>query len=114
MKDNIVGLAYAVKERGYEDLKEWDDRTTATWQEEVEVKLIFDTLQRVLCGVAVKGHRGEGWGVKDTARVLGESLGEVCQDIQLARAFILFPWLKKERSKTAAFRRLRGMKDDTS
>jgi len=48
-----------------------------------------------------------GWGVRDTARELGISLGPIAEDLQLARAVQLDPSLRNIRDKKTAVRLVR-------
>lgn len=82
-------------------------RNAFTWQEEVTAKSQLHKLKQKIHGEAIKGHGSEGWGMRDTANALSESLGSVSMDIQLARGMKAFPELMKEKSKTIAYKKLK-------
>ena len=87
-------------------------RKNFSWQEEVSGKQQVHKLKQQIHGAAVKGHDTEGtWKVKDTAVALGESVGSVSMDLQLARGMKAFPALMKEKSKTAAFKKLKQLQE---
>jgi len=89
------------------ELEENIQRKAFTWQEEVSAKNQLHVLKQKLQGSAIKGHDSGGWKLKDTAAALGESLGTVSMDIQLARGMRAFPELMKEKSKTTAYKKLK-------
>tara|TARA_Y100000310_G_scaffold247602_1_gene253219 strand:- start:9630 stop:10880 length:1251 start_codon:yes stop_codon:yes gene_type:complete len=98
-------------ERAEIELEENIKRKQFTWQEEVRGKMLLDSIKKSIYGVAVQGHESDGWGVKDTALALGESVGEVSQDILLAKGIEMYPELKKEKNKTSAYKKLRRLKE---
>ncbi len=89
------------------ELEENIQRKDFTWQEEVSAKSQLHKLKQEIQGKAIKGHDTDGWKLKDTAAALGESVGTVSMDIQLARGMKAFPELMKEKSKTTAFKKLK-------
>lgn len=90
------------------ELEENIQRKAFTWQEEVTAKKAIHQLKQDFHGAGVKGRKQEGaWGMRDTAKALGESLGTTTMDIQLARGLKAFPELLKEKSKTAAFKKMK-------
>ena len=89
------------------ELEENIQRKAFTWQEEVTAKDQLHKLKQTLHGSAVKGHDSKGWKLKDTAKALGESVGTVSMDVQLARGMKAFPHLMKEKSKTMAYKKLK-------
>ena len=90
------------------ELEENIQRENFTWQEEVAAKLDLHRLKQQIHGAAVKGHATDGkWDLRDTATALGESVGTVSMDIQLAKGLSAFPELLKEKSKTAAYKKLK-------
>ena len=89
------------------ELEENIQREQFTWQEEVSAKAQLHQLKQKLHGSAVKGHESGGWKVKDTAASLGEAIGTVSMDLQLARGIKAFPELLKEKSKTTAYKKLK-------
>lgn len=87
-------------------------RKAFTWQEEVRAKRDIDEIKRRLYGSRGSGqHTEEGWSLRDTAEALGQSLGTVSMDIQLARALDIYPELAKEKNKTAAYRKYKKLEE---
>ena len=101
-------------ERKAIELEENICREDLTWQEAIEGKLELHTLYQEKYGGTITegGHGGKratrgadkGWGVDDTAELLGESHGTVAQDIQLAQAMRDNPSLRGKETKAAAFK----------
>lgn len=89
------------------EIEENVQRKAFTWQEECFAKKHLHELKQELHGSAVKGHDSSGWSMRDTAQALDESVGTVSMDIQLAKGIKAFPELMKEKSKTAAFKKLK-------
>ena len=94
------------------ELEENLHRKDFTWSEEVTAKARLHTLKQQIHGAAVKGHDSEGWRLKDTAIALGEPVGTVSMDIQLARGLKAFPELLKEKSKTVAYKKLKNLQEN--
>lgn len=91
------------------ELEENIQRKQFTWQEEVNAKLQLHKLKQQMHGSVRQGaqdNKGK-WSLSDTALALGESLGVVSEDIQLAKGMSAFPDLMKEKSKSAAFKKLK-------
>lgn len=106
----------------FEGLDEWQKksieleenirRENLTWQEEINAKMEIHELYQKKYGVLKEGSKkmvtvdGEeiGWGIGDTADLLGESRASVSQDIKLAKAIKDDPDLAKKDSKVAAFK----------
>lgn len=94
------------------ELEENIQRKDFTWQEEVNAKFELHKLKQSIHGAAVQGAQGKAvsndgkWHLKDTAIALGESVGSVSMDIQLAKGMMAFPELLKEKNKHTAFKRL--------
>ena len=78
-------------------------RKDFTWQEEVKAKAEVDKIKRELYGAAIKGHGG-GWGLKDTAESLGESVGLTSRDIRIAEAMAEDPIVAAAKTKEEAWR----------
>jgi len=64
-----------------------------------------------------KAHRGskdkdlsKGWGVTETAKLTGKSVGQVSKDIKLARAMEVVPELKNAKNKATAHKQYSQMK----
>jgi len=89
------------------ELEENIQRKQFTWQEETFAKKAIHDLKQQIHGAATKRHKTGKWGMRDTAKALGESLGSVSMDIALARGLKAFPELAKEKSKTTAFKKLK-------
>jgi len=94
-------------ERKEIEIEENIARKNFTWIEEVNSKLELDQLKRLKYGSRVKGHKTNGWGIQDTALALDQSVGSVSMDIALAEGLRIYPELKKEKTKTAAFKKLK-------
>jgi site-specific DNA-methyltransferase (adenine-specific) len=87
-------------------------RSDLTWQEQVFAKKQLDEIKKRVYGAAayVEG----GWGIEDTANVLGESASLTQRDIILAKAIEVMPELAKEKSKSHAFKRLKQERDSVN
>jgi len=94
------------------ELEENLHRKDLEWTEEVKAKRELHLLKQALHGKSKQGARTdlgkkkEGWGLRDTAESLGQSVGPLSQDIQLAEALLHLPLLAKEKNKNRAFRKL--------
>jgi hypothetical protein len=94
------------------ELEENLRRKDMTWQEEVTAKAKLHTIFRKIYGRPKAGYRSDlkvpisdsekGWGLKNTAQFLGESIGLVSQDLKLAKALKKYPILWKETKKSSA------------
>ena len=91
------------------ELEENIQRKELDWQEQVLAKLQLHELRQELYGNRTGHTGGEGWGVSDTAVALDQSAGTVSMDLQLARAIQSFPELRKEKSKTHAFKKYKQL-----
>jgi len=91
------------------ELEENIQRKELDWQEQVLAKLQLHELRQELYGNRTGHTGGEGWGVGDTAVALDQSAGTVSMDLQLARAIQSFPELRKEKSKTHAFKKYKQL-----
>ena len=91
------------------ELEENIVRKDFTWQEEVQAKREIHRIKQQQEGARVKGHKSDGWGVKDTAEALNESVGTVSQDIQLADALERFPEIAEEENKHRAWKKYRKL-----
>lgn len=100
-------------ERRTMEVEENIRRKQFTWQEEVKAKQELHHLMQELHGTPVKGYArpGGSWGMRETAAMLGDSLGGVSQDIQLAEAMAEFPEITEHGSKREAMRSLRKAKE---
>ena len=98
------------------ELEENIRRKDLTWVEEV-----IGLLELYTCKQSRYGKRhavsplmaddSKGFGVEDAAKELDRSIGSISMDLQLARGLAEFPELAKEKSKTAAFKRYRRLKE---
>jgi len=98
-------------ERKEIELEENIQRESLTWQEEVEAKLILHELKQAKEGKRMQKSGGPGWAIRDTALLLDESDGTVSQDLSLAAAMRMFPSLTKEKNKSTAFKKYKGMQE---
>jgi site-specific DNA-methyltransferase (adenine-specific) len=93
------------------ELEENVQRKALTWQEEIAAKNKIHQLKVQTLGQAQPGPGSSGWGIRDTAAMLGESAGTISQDVSLAQAISQFPTLAEEPSKKSAMRKLRVMQE---
>lgn len=91
------------------ELEENIQRKELDWQELVLAKLALHELRQQLYGPRTGHTGGEGWGQGDTALALDMSEGSISQDLKLARAIRNFPELKKEKTKSNAFKKYKHM-----
>ena len=95
------------------ELEENIMREAFTWQEEISAKAQLHKLKQKIHGVATPGHKVEGaWTAKDTADVLGISTGKMSDELQLHRMMKVFPELNKEKSKTAAVKKMKQKQEE--
>ncbi len=92
------------------EIEENIKRKDFLWQEQVRATAEIDGIKRKLYGGAVKGYGG-GWGQKQTAQSLGESIGSVSQDLRLAEAIKKFPELANEKNKSHAWKKFQKMQE---
>ena len=90
-------------------------RKQLSWQEEVQFTDELDRLMREKYGSAKQGERTDLideklWSSKDTAKILRKGEGRVREEIILAKALKKYTELEKLPTKTAAFRRLKKIK----
>lgn len=86
-------------------------RKAFTWQEEIKGKLQIDKIKRKIHGGKTQGSSAPGWGIKDTAMALGESVGSVSMDIQLAEALEQYPQLALEKNKSTAYKKFKRLQE---
>ncbi len=91
------------------ELEENIQRKQLDWQELVLAKLSLHELRQELYGTKTGHTGGGGWGLSDTALALDQSVGTASMDLQLAKAIRNFPSLRKEKSKTNAFKKYKQM-----
>lgn len=94
------------------ELEENIKRKEFTWPEEVlALRELYD-LKTIKYGRRVQGTDGaSGYGIKDASEELDRSLGSISMDLQLAQALLEYPELANEKSKAAAFRRYRNVRE---
>lgn len=84
------------------ELEENVCRKDFSWPELCEAKRELHLLKST---DAIK--KGERWTLEDTARTIGESIGNLNQDIQLAEGLLDNPELRATENKTTAFKKLK-------
>jgi len=75
-----------------------------TWIERAKLRKEIHELYKELKGAAVKGHESDGWGLKDSAEVLGISTATLSQDISLLEASETLPEISKYKSRKQALK----------
>ena len=83
------------------ELEENIQRENLNWQEEVDAKHELHALKQDQHGVTQPGKTG-GHGIKDTAAMLGESPGNVAEDLELATYAEHFEEVAEAKKKTDA------------
>ena len=95
------------------ELEENIRRKEFSWPEEVVGLSDLYDLRQGRYGRRTQGSDGAvGYGIKDAAMELDRSTGSVSMDLQLAKAIRDFPELCKEKSKVAAFKRYRVLREN--
>jgi ParB family chromosome partitioning protein len=123
LKWNEIPYVFVDADTSTQPLAELEEnlrRKDMTWQEEVTAKAKLHKLFRKRYGRPKAGYRSDlkvpisdsekGWGLKNTAEFLGESIGLVSQDLKLAKALKTHPHLRKETKKSNALRYLQQLK----
>jgi len=67
------------------ELEENVNRLNMTWEEEVECLNQFHKIKQLEHGEATHSNVNDNWGMRETAQILGRSLGSVGNDIKLAK-----------------------------
>jgi len=98
---------YDVKEA---ELIENVQRLDLAWPEKVKSIRLLLQLKQVEQGVAKYGKDG-GFGMQDLAVLLGESLGKISQDLQLAELVAKVPSLGKIEKKSVALKKVKKLMD---
>src|SRR5262245_39896717 len=99
------------------ELEENIRRKDFTWPEEVTaLSDLYDLKQakygiRSPNGVLMEGSQGPGFGIKDAAQEFDRAAGSISMDLQLARAIKEFPRLAEEKTKSAAFKRYKRLRE---
>ena len=95
------------------EIEENIQREQFTWQEENDAKAQLHKLKQELYGAAVSGHKVEGaWTKAQTAEALGMSTGALSEELQLNRLMKVFPTLAKEKTKTAAIKKMKVFQEN--
>jgi len=74
------------------------------WNERASLVKDIHRLQQEIHGTSVSGHSSEGWGVIDTAKLLGLSPSSVSQDLGLADAIEDLPAISNIQSRRQALK----------
>lgn len=98
------------------ELEENLQRKELSWDETVNAKARIHSLkQQIHGGQSTQGRpsagQAGGWTVRDTAAMLGESVGGVSQDIALANLMKLVPEIAAQPTKKAALRQMKVMQE---
>lgn len=86
-------------ERKAMELEENLIRKDLTWPEENECLLQMHELRQQIYGPATKAPDNKGWGARQTAEILGRSLGSIGGDLKMAKILRDRPDLKKKVQK---------------
>lgn len=87
-------------------------RENLTPYEECKAKRDLDLIQKELYGDKVKDRSSTGWSLRQTAEMLGTSVGGVSQDIQLANAMEFLPELQSADTKEEAWKKFNKLMED--
>jgi len=82
-----------------------------TWDEKAKIRMDIHNLHQELHGAAKKGHKGMGWGMKNTADLLGVSESTIMQDQNLIEAINILPGIKEISSRRQALKSLDKTKE---
>ena len=91
------------------ELEENLQRENLTWTETVNAKLELHTLRQKRYGYTEPGKDG-GHSIKDTAAMLGESTGNVAEDLELAQYAEHFEEVREAKKKTDAKKMVKRIK----
>jgi site-specific DNA-methyltransferase (adenine-specific) len=98
------------------ELEENIRRKDFTWPEEVSA--LFDLYELKQAKYGARSPNGQvvdgttqGFGVKDAAAELDRAVGSISMDLALAKAIREFPKLAEEKTKSAAFRRYKHIRE---
>jgi len=97
VRENITPL-----EKEELELEENLQRVDLSWDEECDAKKKIDKIKKQLHGERRSAKDTEGWSMRKTAELLGETIGSTSQDIALADAMEIMPELRKCKTKTDA------------
>jgi ParB/RepB/Spo0J family partition protein len=93
------------------ELEENIQRESLSWSEVEEGIAEVHQLYQEKFGTTIQGKKDYGWGIEDTAELLGKSVGRVHQAITLSKALSLDPSLAGKDSKDAAFKAITVLKE---
>ena len=82
-----------------------------TWDEKTKLRTEIHILLQEEKGKAIKGHKGSGQSLEDTAEFLGVSVGTLSQDISLSNAIKIIPKIAQFGSKKQALKSLNKIKE---
>lgn len=85
-------------------------RKGLNYAERVEAVRKIDRLQKERYGAKTSG-RGTGWSARDTAKMIGKSVGQVSEDIKLAEAIEKMPELGKLENKAQAKKKIQILEE---
>jgi len=77
---------------------------TLTWKERAKIIKEIHELQQQERGAAVRGHDSKGWGLKDTAELLGLPVSAISEDLKLADMTEVAPEITNYKSRRQALK----------
>lgn len=87
-------------------------RKDMSFQDEIKLKAEIHRLQQEIHGERISTTPGSsGWGIKETAALLGSSTGTVSMDLKLAEALEKFPILAQSKNKADAMKKLSSLEE---
>lgn len=92
------------------EIEENLQRKQFTWQEEVKAKAELYAIQQRKYGASVKGFGG-GFGLKEGAQMMQESIGKLHGDLTLAKALSEYPELANAKNKSTALKKYKNMRE---
>lgn len=102
--DDLAKKEVEIEENLRREAFEW-------WEEVLALEEVYN-IKRGKYGAAVQGVKGgTGFGLKQASGELDRSIGSLSMDLSLAAGLREYPELADERSKTAAFRRYKRLKE---
>uniref|UniRef100_A0A6M3LEC6 Putative methyltransferase n=1 Tax=viral metagenome TaxID=1070528 RepID=A0A6M3LEC6_9ZZZZ len=82
-----------------------------TWDEKAKLRDQIHKIYVEMHGKAVRGHDSEGWGIKETAEIMGVSQAVISQDLNLVEVMTDVPGLKKMKSRRQALKMVDRFKE---
>lgn len=87
-------------------------RKDMPFQDELKLKAEIHRLQQEIHGERISTTPGSsGWGLKETANLLGTSIGSLAGDLKLAKAMEQFPILAQSKNKAEAAKKLTALEE---